>query len=134
MALLENINRKIIEYQSTNNITQNNLDLIVDSLNNLILESADNSFSKCTTNKFCAPNANPPSLFGKKCSKLGRDEFHYMLVCDKLKEQRLNFLKACFYKRPNTLKYDSLMTSKNTKILTSVSKFIKTTYEICKQC
>ena len=45
------------------------------------------------------------------CSNVVGDEFHYMLVCDKLKEQRQNFLKACFYKRPNTLKYDSLMNS-----------------------
>ena len=66
------------------------------------------------------------------CSNAVGDEFHYMLVCDKLKEQRQNFIKACFYKRPNTLKYGSLMTSKNTKIVTSVSKFFKTTYEIWK--
>ena len=89
MAQLENINRKFIEYQSNNNITQNNLDLIVDSLNNLILESADKSFSKCTTSKFCAPNANPPSWFGKKCSK-ARKQFHTARFQYKLRKNLQN--------------------------------------------
>ena len=60
------------------------------------------------------------------------DEFHYMFICDKLKAIRQDFLKVSFYRRPNILKYD-LMNSKNSKILTSVSKFIKIIYEICKQ-
>ena len=39
---------------------------------------------------------------------------------------------SSYYRRPNILKYDSLMKSKNNKILISVSKFIKIIYEICK--
>ena len=61
-----------------------------------------------------------------------RDEFHYILDCDKLKEQRKDFLKAWYYKRPNIMKYESLMNSKNKKLLIYVSKFIKVIYDMCK--
>ena len=61
------------------------------------------------------------------------DEYHYLLVCEKLKEQRKEFLKVFYYKRPNTIKYEMLMNTKNRQILTSVSKFIKIIYEVIKQ-
>ena len=42
-ALLENINQTIIYHQSVNNVTQNDLDLIIENINKAILTSADKS-------------------------------------------------------------------------------------------
>ena len=66
------------------------------------------------------------------CLNATGDIFHSILGCDKLKEQRKDFLKAWYYKRPNIIKYESLMNSKNKKLLISVSKFINVIYDICK--
>lgn len=61
------------------------------------------------------------------------DEYHFLLVCEKLKAQRKEFLKAYYYKRPNTIKYESLMNTRSKRMLISLSKFIKTIYELSKE-
>ena len=53
------------------------------------------------------------------------DKFHYLLVCDFLNTHRRKYLKAYYYKRPNTLKREQLMNTKNVKILTNLCIFIK---------
>ena len=56
------------------------------------------------------------------------DEFHFLLSCNKLAEQRKAFLRARYLQKPNVLKYENLMNSKNTKVLIAVAKFIKIIY------
>lgn len=64
------------------------------------------------------------------CHKKIGDEFHYLLVCDKLAIQRENFIKPFFTKRPNILKYDALMNIKSKNRLISLSKFIRIIFEL----
>lgn len=58
------------------------------------------------------------------------DEYHYLLICNNLKDIRKQYIKPYFYRRPNILKYEQLLNSKNMKILTSLAKFIKYIYDI----
>lgn len=67
------------------------------------------------------------------CRTATGDEFHYLLICDKLKESRKEFIKQYYYQRPNIIKYESLINTKSTKMLISLSKFIKVIYETVKQ-
>ena len=52
------------------------------------------------------------------------DEFHYLLTCPYFLTERCNLLKPYFYQRPNILKFKSLLTSTNRKVLANLSKFV----------
>ena len=72
----------------------------------------------------------------RKCNLCGLeigDEFHYLLACETLKMQRKQFKEKYYYTRANVIKYDSLLNTKNKKMLISLSKFIKIIYDIVKQ-
>ena len=58
------------------------------------------------------------------------DEFHYLLKCKKLNAARKEYLKPKHFVRPNIIKYENLMNSKNKALLISMAKFIKIIYEI----
>ncbi|MCG8047140.1 MAG: hypothetical protein N0E48_16170 [Candidatus Thiodiazotropha endolucinida] len=45
------------------------------------------------------------------------DEYHYLLICSHLSNQRRKFLKPYFYNRPNTFKLEQLMNTKNIRDL-----------------
>ena len=58
------------------------------------------------------------------------DEFHYLLTCKKLTAARKEYLKPKHFVRPNIIKYENLMNSKNKALLISMAKFIKIIYEL----
>lgn len=60
-------------------------------------------------------------LFG--CQDIG-DEFHYVLVCKKFQEQRQKYLKRYYYQRPNIIKFEELMSTKEPKKLKNLCMFI----------
>ena len=66
-------------------------------------------------------------LFERKCtlcdSDLG-DEYHYLLVCDHLKEERQKYIKSYYYNRPNTLKFKQLMNVTDIKDLRNLCYLI----------
>ena len=78
LTILDNINEKIMQFQSEYILTQDELD----SIN---LASAEESFSKCATSKPSTTTPNPPSWFGKKCAK-ARKQFHSAPFQYKLKK------------------------------------------------
>ena len=53
------------------------------------------------------------------------DEFHYLFTCSSLLDDRKLFLKSKYRNRPNVLKLQSLMQSKNCLDLTNLCKLIK---------
>ena len=53
------------------------------------------------------------------------DEYHYVLVCPSLMEERSKYIKRYFRIRPNTLKMNQLFNVHNVKQLTDLSRFIK---------
>ena len=53
------------------------------------------------------------------------DEFHYLLVCPYFATERTRLLKPYFFRRPNILKFKSLLVCTNKIILTNVSKFVR---------
>ncbi len=53
------------------------------------------------------------------------DEFHFLFVCQNLKDDRKKFLKEKYTCRPNCLKFNDLMNSNNISILVQLCKFIK---------
>ena len=52
------------------------------------------------------------------------DEYHYILMCPFFNEQRKTFLKKNYYTRPNTLKWQQLMSSSSTAELSNLCKLI----------
>ena len=52
------------------------------------------------------------------------DEYHYILECKYFKVQRSLYLHKKYTDRPNTLKFNSLFSTKNTTTLIKLSKFI----------
>lgn len=52
------------------------------------------------------------------------DEFHYLLVCSYFTQERQKYLKPYYYTRPNTLKLEQLINTKNVKSLRNLCKFI----------
>ena len=60
------------------------------------------------------------------------DEYHFLLTCKKLKGVRKEYLKTKYIRRPNVFKYESLMNSKNKRLLITIAKFIKIIYEMAK--
>ena len=50
------------------------------------------------------------------------DEYHYVLVCPSLMEERSKYIKRYFRIRPNTLKMNQLFNGHNVKQLTDLSR------------
>ena len=53
------------------------------------------------------------------------DEYHYILSCNSLVAQRKQYLKPYFYKRPNIMKFHSLMNDNNEKNMNKLCSFIE---------
>lgn len=66
-------------------------------------------------------------LQDRKCpfcvSDIG-DEYHYLLTCIHFSEQRKQFIKPFYCRKPNILKYNDLMNSKNKRELQNLCNFI----------
>lgn len=66
-------------------------------------------------------------LQDRKCSfcdcDIG-DEYHYLLICPRYNEQRRYLIKPLYYRRPNILKYNDLMNSRNKTELRNLCRFI----------
>ncbi len=58
------------------------------------------------------------------CKTIG-DEFHYLFSCELFKEERKRLIPKYFRNRPNMIKYEELMNSKNKSTLIKLTKFIK---------
>ena len=56
------------------------------------------------------------------------DEFHFLLVCPKFHNLRTQFLKPYYYGWPTLHKFQTLLSSQNTKQLLNLSKFIYTAF------
>ena len=52
------------------------------------------------------------------------DEFHYLFVCPHFNTIRKQCLSPYFLNRPNVVKYEHLMSSKNRKVLSKLKVFI----------
>ena len=52
------------------------------------------------------------------------DEFHYLFVCSHFQTQREQYIPKYFYNRPNSIKFEQISNSKDSKILLQLSKFI----------
>ena len=50
------------------------------------------------------------------CNNDVGDEYHMMLVCPYFKEDRVKYVRPYYYRNPNTLKFQQLMTSKQKKL------------------
>ena len=53
------------------------------------------------------------------------DEYHYVLNCPAFDHIRSSYIPTRFMLRPNTLKFNQLLSSRNISILTKLSKFLK---------
>ncbi len=53
------------------------------------------------------------------------DEFHTLLKCSELKNDRLKCIKKYYIRNPNTLKFNELLNSHNQKELANLAHFIK---------
>ena len=66
-------------------------------------------------------------LQDRKCSfcdcDIG-DEYHYLLICPHYNEQRRYLMKPFYYRRPNILKYNDLMNSRNKTEMRNLCRFI----------
>ena len=68
------------------------------------------------------------SIDDRKCNlcstnSLG-DEFHYLLECTFFTHQRRKYIDKRFYRRPNMMLYQSLITSKNAQYLKNLGIFM----------
>lgn len=52
------------------------------------------------------------------------DEFHYLFKCNHFAAERNTYIKQYFYKRPNIIKFNELMSTSNKVTLTKLSKFV----------
>ena len=71
------------------------------------------------------PEAKPrPDLLNINTilNKWLRDEYHYLFSCPYFADDRKEYLKSYFYKRPNILKINELMSSRNRQTLIKLSK------------
>lgn len=66
------------------------------------------------------------------CSKCVGDELHYVLECENLKSLRKEYIKAYYWRNPNTLKFNSLMNSRNKKTVMNLIQFISIILKIDK--
>ena len=62
-------------------------------------------------------------------SEIG-DEFHYVLVCQTLKNVRRQYLNKFFHVLPNTVKISELFNSKNTVTLRKLCEFFGAIFSI----
>ena len=53
------------------------------------------------------------------------DDFHYLFTCPYFANEREEFLKTYYYRRPNIIKYKNLLTCNNKPTLIKLSKFMK---------
>ena len=61
----------------------------------------------------------------KSCNmKKIEDEFHFLLVCPKYRDQRKKYLKTYFCHWPSLHKFENLMSASSNKVLFNLSKFI----------
>ena len=72
-------------------------------------------------------------LQDRKCEHCNNeigDEFHDVLKCDLFTDDRKDYIKQYYYRRPNIIKYNELMNTTNTVLLKIlaifVSKILKT--------
>ena len=52
------------------------------------------------------------------------NEYHFLLTCTKYYELRKQYLKKYYYQWPTINKFESLMSSKSTKTINNVARFI----------
>ena len=67
------------------------------------------------------------SLAERKCTLCDQDigdEYHYLFICPYFANDRKEYLKSYYYKRPNILKFNELMSSRNRQTLIKLSKFV----------
>ena len=71
---------------------------------------------------------NNVDIDDRKCnlctSNLIGNEFHYLLQCLYFKQDRLIMIPACYWERPNILKYRNILCSNNETCLVNLSKFM----------
>lgn len=53
------------------------------------------------------------------------DEFHFLLCCPSIATERRKYIDRYYYRRPNILKFDELMNTKNIRKLKNLCKFVK---------
>ena len=52
------------------------------------------------------------------------DEYHYLLICNKISDERRRFLKPYYYVHTNILKVSDLMNTTNLQILKKLCMFV----------
>ena len=52
------------------------------------------------------------------------DEYHFILECPTLADFREKFIKPFYYRRPSVYKLVQLLSTKNTKLLVKLSKYL----------
>ena len=57
------------------------------------------------------------------------DEFHFILECPAYMEERSRFIKKCFCKRPNMIKFIALMTSENKAITQNLACYVEKAFK-----
>ena len=53
------------------------------------------------------------------------DEYHFLLECKMLTNQRKQFIKRYYFTRPNIIKFEQLMSCDNTNVILAIAKFTK---------
>lgn len=61
----------------------------------------------------------------KLCNLEIGDEFHYILKCSILNDQRMQLVKPFYRVRPNAIKFHSLMNHRNKVVIKNLCKFIE---------
>ena len=61
----------------------------------------------------------------KLCFNDVSDEYHYLLCCKHFCVERNRFIKPCYFKRENSIKYRDLMNTENKAQLKDLCKFIQ---------
>ena len=56
------------------------------------------------------------------------DEFHFMLECPLYQELRQKYIKKYYWKRPNIIKFQELLSSENKNVLKNMSVFIQKSF------
>ena len=53
------------------------------------------------------------------------DEYHYILICEHFRHERINNVKQFYYRHPNVIKFTQLMNTENKIELQKLCKFIE---------
>ena len=53
------------------------------------------------------------------------DEYHYILICEHFRHERINYVKQYYYRHPNVIKFTQLMNTENKLELQKLCKFIE---------